>query len=152
MTGAAFFDLDKTLMAGSSGMHFGRAAYRSGMVSRGQIARWGAAHLRYRLRGSTDADTDALVKQAEELLRGVPDRTLRRMVPEMLAGILPRIYPQMIEEVRSHQDAGAPASSSAPPATESCSCSPRSSTWRVESEPDTPSTPTATTRAPSRAV
>ena len=104
----AFFDLDKTLMAGSSGMHFGRAAYRSGMVSRRQMAHWAAAHLRYRLRGSTDADTDALVKQAEELLGGVPERTLRRMVPEMLAGILPRIYPQMIEEVRGHQDSGRP--------------------------------------------
>jgi len=104
----AFFDLDKTLMAGSSGMHFGRAAYRSGMVSRGQITRWGLTHLRYRLRGATDADTQTLMQQAEELLRGVPDRAVRRMVPEMLAGILPRIYPQMIEEVRAHQDAGRP--------------------------------------------
>ena len=30
----AFFDLDRTLMAGSSGAQFGRAAFRSGMVSR----------------------------------------------------------------------------------------------------------------------
>ena len=72
------------------------------------MAGWGVSHLRYRLRGATDADTDELVKQGEELLSGVPDRTLRRMVPEMLAGILPRIYPQMIEEVRAHQDAGRP--------------------------------------------
>jgi len=35
---AAFFDLDRTLMAGSSAMHFGRAAYRAGMVRRGQLA------------------------------------------------------------------------------------------------------------------
>ena len=49
------------------------------------------------------------MEQAEELLRGVPDREVRRMVPEMLAGILPRIYPQMIEEVRAHQDSGRPS-------------------------------------------
>ena len=30
MAGAAFFDLDKTLMEGSSALHFGRAAYRAG--------------------------------------------------------------------------------------------------------------------------
>ncbi len=30
------------------------------------------------------------------------------MVPDLLAGILPRIYPQMLEEVRAHQDAGRP--------------------------------------------
>ena len=32
--GAAFFDLDKTLIEGSSGVHFARAAYRSGMIGR----------------------------------------------------------------------------------------------------------------------
>ena len=105
---AAFFDLDRTLMAGSSGMHFGRAAYRSGMVSRRQMARWAIDHLRFRLRGSTDADTEELVKQLEDLLAGVPERRLKRMVPDLLAGILPRIYPQMIDEVRGHQDEGRP--------------------------------------------
>lgn len=105
---AAFFDLDRTLMAGSSGMHFGRAAYRSGMVSRRQMARWGIDHLRFRLRGATDADTDKLLEQGKELLGGVSERQLKRLVPEMLAGILPRIYPQMIEEVRLHQDEGRP--------------------------------------------
>ena len=37
---AAFFDLDKTLIEGSSGVHFARAAYRSGMIGRG--ASWSA--------------------------------------------------------------------------------------------------------------
>jgi HAD superfamily hydrolase (TIGR01490 family) len=105
---AAFFDLDRTLMAGSSGLHFGRAAYRSGMVSRRQMARWAVEHVRFRLRGSTDADTEQLVEQVRELLDGVPERALRRMVPDLLAGILPRIYPQMIEEVHRHQDEGRP--------------------------------------------
>ena len=31
---AAFFDLDKTLMAGSSGIYFARAAYETGMITR----------------------------------------------------------------------------------------------------------------------
>jgi len=107
--GAAFFDLDRTLMSGSSGAQFGRAAYRAGLVSRAQVTRWGIDHLRFRLRGATDQDTDALVALVNELLRGVPERTLRRMVPDLLEGILPRIYPQMLAEVRSHQDAGRPA-------------------------------------------
>ncbi len=107
--GAAFFDLDRTLMSGSSGAQFGRAAYRAGLVSRAQVARWGIDHLRFRLRGATDQDTDALVALVNDLLRGIPERTLRRMVPDLLEGILPRIYPQMVAEVRSHQDAGRPA-------------------------------------------
>ena len=95
-------------MAGSSGMHFGRAVYRSGMVSRAQMARWAVNHLRFRLHGSTDSDTEELLRQAKELLDGVPERRLKRMVPDLLAGILPRIYPQMIDEVRGHQDEGRP--------------------------------------------
>jgi len=105
---AAFFDLDRTLMAGSSGMHFGKAAYKSGMVTRSQMARWVVDHLRFRLRGSTDADTDEVVRQVKDLLDGVPERELKRMVPDLLAGILPRIYPEMIAEVRFHQDEGRP--------------------------------------------
>jgi HAD superfamily hydrolase (TIGR01490 family) len=103
---AAFFDLDKTLMAGSSAMPFARVAYRHGMVSRRQLARWGMSHLDYRLRGATDEDSTALLRVAQDLLTEVPERQLERMGPELLAGILPRVYPQMLAEVHSHQDAG----------------------------------------------
>ena len=105
---AAFFDLDRTLMAGSSGAQFGRAAFRSGMVSRAQMTKWAIDHIRFRLRGATDRDTDELMAEIRDLLAGVPERSLRRLVPDLLAGILPRIYPQMLAEVRAHQDAGRP--------------------------------------------
>jgi HAD superfamily hydrolase (TIGR01490 family) len=105
---AAFFDLDRTLMAGSSGMHFGRAAFRTGMVGRTRLLRWGMDHVRFRLRGSTDERTEELLAEVKELLAGVPERDIARMAPELLAGILPRIYPQMLDEVRAHQDAGRP--------------------------------------------
>jgi HAD superfamily hydrolase (TIGR01490 family) len=106
--GAAFFDLDRTLMAGSSGMHFGRAAFRSGLVGRRRLMRWGVDHVRFRLRGSTDERTDELLREVKELLTGVPERDIARMAPDLLAGILPRIYPQMLDEMRSHQDEGRP--------------------------------------------
>ncbi|HEX6667156.1 MAG TPA: HAD-IB family hydrolase [Solirubrobacterales bacterium] len=105
---AAFFDLDKTLMAGSSGMQFARVAARQGIVSRGLLARWGFEHLRYRLRGTTDERTAEVLKVARELIAGVPSRTIERMGPEVLAAILPRVFPQMLEEVYAHQDAGRP--------------------------------------------
>ena len=105
---AAFFDLDKTLMAGSSGMPFARAAARHGIVSRRQLARWARDHLRYRLRGATDEETADVLKVARELIRDVPARDIDRMGPEVMAAILPRIYPQMLDEVHAHQDAGRP--------------------------------------------
>ena len=104
--GAAFFDLDKTLMAGSSGMVFARVANRKGFVPRGQLAKWGLDHLRYRLRGSSDEQTSALLEVAKRIFAEIPERDVERMAPEVLAGILPRIYPQMLDEVHRHQDDG----------------------------------------------
>ncbi len=105
---AAFFDLDKTLMAGSSGMQFARVARRHELVGRRQLASWGVEHLRYRLRGTTDERTTEVLRVARELIAGVPARTLERMNPEVMAAILPRVYPQMLDEVYAHQDAGRP--------------------------------------------
>jgi HAD superfamily hydrolase (TIGR01490 family) len=103
---AAFFDLDKTLMAGSSGMQFARVATRQGIVSRRQLASWAVEHLRYRLRGTTDERTAEVLRAVRELIAGVPEKTIDRMGPEVMAAILPRVFPQMLDEVRAHQDAG----------------------------------------------
>jgi HAD superfamily hydrolase (TIGR01490 family) len=103
---AAFFDLDKTLMAGSSGMQFARVATRQGVVSRRQLASWAVEHLRYRLRGTTDERTSEVLRVARDLISGVPAKTIERMSPEVMAAILPRVFPQMLDEVHDHQDAG----------------------------------------------
>jgi HAD superfamily hydrolase (TIGR01490 family) len=105
---AAFFDLDKTLMAGSSGMQFARVAAQQGIVSRRQLVHWGVEHLRYRLRGTTDERTTDVLKAARELITGVPAKRIARMEPEVMAEILPRVYPQMLAEMHAHQDAGRP--------------------------------------------
>ena len=68
--------------------------------------RWCDEHVKFRLRGSTDERTEALLAEVKELLTGVPERDVARMAPDLLAGILPRIYPQMLDEVHGHQDAG----------------------------------------------
>ncbi|MET0730959.1 MAG: HAD-IB family hydrolase [Solirubrobacterales bacterium] len=106
--GAAFFDLDRTLMAGSSGLPWARAATKAGLVSRRQMARWGVDAMRFRLRGSTDEATEKLLAEIKLIFRGTSARQISRMAPEVLVGVLPRIYPEMLEEVYAHQDAGRP--------------------------------------------
>jgi HAD superfamily hydrolase (TIGR01490 family) len=106
--GAAFFDLDRTLMAGSSGLPWARAATKAGLVSRRQMARWGVDAMRFRLRGSTDEATERLLAEIKKIFRGTSARQISRMAPEVLVGVLPRIYPEMLEEVYAHQDAGRP--------------------------------------------
>jgi len=106
--GAAFFDLDRTLMAGSSGIFFARAAFETGMITRAQLVGDLYQNLRFRLRGSTDDWADAVRVRVGEMLAGVPVRDLQRMSPRVLAGVLPRLYPQMLERAYRHQDAGEP--------------------------------------------
>ena len=106
--GAAFFDLDRTLMAGSSAFQFGRAAYKAGLVSRRQLTRDAWENLVFGLRGSTDARTDVLRVRVAKLLQGVRVRDLQRLAPDVLAGVLPRLYPRMLRIAYQHQDAGRP--------------------------------------------
>ncbi|HSZ04239.1 MAG TPA: HAD-IB family hydrolase [Solirubrobacteraceae bacterium] len=105
---AAFFDLDKTLMAGSSGIFFARAAYETGMISRGRLVRDVYENLRFRLRGSTDDRADDVRRRVGEMIAGVRVRDLERLTPRVLSGVLPRLYPQMLERAYAHQDAGLP--------------------------------------------
>jgi HAD superfamily hydrolase (TIGR01490 family) len=107
--GAAFFDLDKTLMEGSSAIHFGRAAYHAGMMSRRQLAADLWANIRFRLEGATDEGTAELRQRVLDGLAGIRVTDLARLGPEVLAGILPRIYHEVLEAAYQHQDAGRPA-------------------------------------------
>src|SRR3989475_4863098 len=103
---AAFFDLDKTLMAGSSGIFFARAAYETGMISRRRLARDAYENLRFRLLGSTDERADDVRRRVGKMIAGVRVRDLERLSPRVLAGVLPRLYPQMLARAYAHQDAG----------------------------------------------
>ena len=60
------------------------------------------------MRGATDAAVETLL---ERIMEGIKDQRvvdLARLTPDVLVGILPRIYPQMIKVVRDHQDSGRP--------------------------------------------
>jgi HAD superfamily hydrolase (TIGR01490 family) len=107
--GAAFFDLDRTLMAGSSAFQFGRASFEAGLISRRRLARGAWENVKFRLRGSTDEATDVLREQIFESIRDVRVLDLQRLAPRVLAGVLPRVYPQMLEVAWRHQDEGRPA-------------------------------------------
>ena len=106
--GAAFFDLDRTLMAGSSGLYWARAARGAGLLTRRRIARYGWENVKFRLRGSTDQATDRVRREVGEMISGQRVVDLQRLAPKVLAGVLPRLYPQMLEVAHAHQDAGRP--------------------------------------------
>jgi phosphoserine phosphatase len=82
---AAFFDLDRTLMEGSSGFYWARAAHRAGLISRRRLVADAWENLKFRLRGSTDAAADAVLKRVGQVLTNVPVRNLQRLAPSVLA-------------------------------------------------------------------
>lgn len=93
-------------MEGSSAFQFGRVAFKAGLLSRRELLADGWANLWFRLRGTTDQDTHALRDRISRSLAGTPVLALERMRAPVLAGILPRIYPQVLALAHEHQDAG----------------------------------------------
>ena len=95
-------------MAGSSGFHWARAAQRAGLISRRRLAADAWANVKFRLQGSTDDATDAVRERVATMIAGQGVRDLGRLAPQVLAGVLPRLYPQMLQVAYDHQDAGRP--------------------------------------------
>src|SRR5918996_3349611 len=106
MAAAAFFDLDKTLIEGSSALHFARAAYKTGLLSRRQLAKDAWANAKFRLRGSTGEGTEELKQRVLDAIAGQRVVDLARLGPHVLAGVLPLVYHDVLEEASAHQAPG----------------------------------------------
>ena len=64
--------------------------------------------MKFRLQGSTDEATEALRERIFTSIEGVRVVDLQRLGPRVLAGVLPRVYPQILALAYEHQDAGRP--------------------------------------------
>lgn len=93
-------------MSGSSGFFWARAAARAGIISRRRLAADAFENLRFRLKGSTDASADKVMTRVGELIAGQRVADFERLGPEVMAGVLPRLYPQMLDIAWNHQDEG----------------------------------------------
>ncbi|MEX2459626.1 MAG: HAD-IB family hydrolase [Actinomycetota bacterium] len=108
MTEAAFFDLDKTLLPGSSLFPIAREMFRRRVLSAGQIARFAADQLGFIVLGTEDPKK--IERAREGALEGVKGRR-REEVLELGRGIVrrelaPRFYPQALELIARHQRLG----------------------------------------------
>ena len=79
---AAFFDLDRTLISGSSAFVFATAARRAGLMGTRQLARDGMSALTFKLRGASDdksaAVRDRILGAVAGIAPGRPGRPQRR--------------------------------------------------------------------------
>jgi len=104
---AAFFDLDKTIIAGSSALAFSRPFRRRGLISRRAALRSGYAQLLLVLSGA-DADTmDLLRRRITALCTGWEVAQIRAIVAETLHDIVePLVYAEAAELIAEHRANG----------------------------------------------
>jgi HAD superfamily hydrolase (TIGR01490 family) len=104
---AAFFDLDKTIIAGSSALAFSRPFRRQGLISRRAALRSGYAQLLLLLAGA-DADTmELLRRRITALCTGWEVAQIREIVAETLHDIVvPLVYAEAEELIAEHKANG----------------------------------------------
>ena len=89
---AAFFDLDRTIIAGSSVFVFGWVAYRNGLVSNAELLRDTTNAINFKFSGAGDEKTDAVKSRVLDAIAGVPVETL--------TGLAEDIIPKLLDDVR----------------------------------------------------
>jgi HAD superfamily hydrolase (TIGR01490 family) len=103
---AAFFDLDRTLISGSSAFVFAAAARRGGMLSSRQLARDGAAALTFKFRGASDEKSAALRDRILGAVTGARQDDLVALNAEVLPKLLDKIRPEARRLLDLHRHAG----------------------------------------------
>jgi HAD superfamily hydrolase (TIGR01490 family) len=104
---AAFFDLDKTVIAKSSALAFGRPFYRDGLITRRDVVKSAYAQFMFRL-GGTDEQTMARTRDyLAELCKGWPVEQVQQIVAEALDQLInPYVYAEAASLIGEHQAAG----------------------------------------------
>lgn len=107
---AAFFDLDNTLVRGSSLFHVGRILVRRGVVSRRDLLRFTCAEWRYvSTRTEISGGAQGLADRLLHLVAGYPVEDLRTMCSDAVGEILDRMsVPLVVAHVRAHRNEGRP--------------------------------------------
>lgn len=88
---AAFFDLDRTLISGSSVYTFGRVAWRNDLVPTAELLDDAWKALTFRLRGSTDDRVDAVRDRILKAIKGARVEELEALGDEIIPHLLERV-------------------------------------------------------------
>jgi HAD superfamily hydrolase (TIGR01490 family) len=107
VTAAAFFDLDRTLMRGSSGAALARTFRRHGLIDNRQLVRAALWQLRFAALGADEAAVRAAAERGVAVLRGLPVAELRRLVADAVEPVLrPRVFADALALADRHRAAG----------------------------------------------
>jgi HAD superfamily hydrolase (TIGR01490 family) len=104
---AAFFDLDKTVIAKSSTLAFGRPFFNGGLINRRAVLKTAYAQLVFSLAGADAQQMERLRAQLTAMVTGWDAGTVHEIVRETLHGIVdPLIYAEAADLIEEHRAAG----------------------------------------------
>ena len=106
MAEAAFFDLDKTIIAKSSVLAFGRPFYREGLLSRRAIVKSMYAQIVYMLVGADESKMEEVREAMLSLTKGWQQEHVAQIVAETLDEVIsPIVFAEALELFDEHHDA-----------------------------------------------
>lgn len=103
---AAFFDLDRTLISGSSAFSFGVTAWRQKLMPTRDLLRDAANALAFRWFGSTDDRSETVRDRILSAVAGVELSALEEVGRAMIPRLVSRVRPESNALIKMHQEAG----------------------------------------------
>ncbi len=104
---AAFFDLDKTIIAKSSTLAFSRPFYAGGLITRGSVLRSAYAQFVYLVGGADHDQMEKMRAYLSNLSSGWDVQTVRDIVADTLHHIVePLVYDEAVSLIEEHRLAG----------------------------------------------
>ncbi len=104
---AAFFDLDKTVIAKSSTLAFGKPFYKAGFVGRRTLMKLGFAQLFYVLFGADEDQLERVRDQMLQLTAGWHRAEIEQLVEETLEEVAePLVYAEALFLIDEHKRQG----------------------------------------------
>ncbi|MEX0869472.1 MAG: HAD family hydrolase [Nitriliruptoraceae bacterium] len=105
-SGAAFFDLDRTLISGSSTFTFGLTAWRHGLLPGRVLAVDAAQAAAFKLFGATDERSASIRDRILQAVEGIARDDLLALNEEIIPQLLERVRPESRGLVDMHHEAG----------------------------------------------
>ncbi|XHM92222.1 HAD family hydrolase [Peterkaempfera sp. SMS 1(5)a] len=104
---AAFFDLDKTIIAKSSALAFSKPLYRGGLINRRAVLKSAYAQFVFLVGGADHDQMERMREYLSALSRGWNVQQVQEIVAETLHGLIdPLIYVEAASLIEEHQAAG----------------------------------------------
>ena len=104
---AAFFDVDNTLVCGSTSILFGKVAFTGGSIKRRDIWRFMWEHVMYMRRGEKNSKMADFKDRALMLTKGHSVEELQGLIDQVYRDeIKPRLWPRSLERLKHHLEQG----------------------------------------------